>query len=54
MKDKIVKVNRVTIRVATFGATKQQSEWLNNKSATTGDSQASILRGLIQKEINNG
>ena len=53
MKEKITKVNRVVIRVATFGATKQQDEWLKNKSATAGDSQASILRGLIQKEIDN-
>jgi len=54
MKEKPSKVNRVVIRVATFGATKQQDDWLKNKSATTGDSQASILRGLIQKEIDNG
>ena len=39
--------------IGQFKATKQQDEWLKNKSATTGDSQASILRGLIQKEINN-
>ena len=39
--------------IGQFKATKQQDEWLKSKAATTGDSQASILRGLIQKEINN-
>ena len=54
MKELKRNIKRVLIMIAPFGATNSQSEWLKNKSATTGDSQASILRGLIQKEINNG
>ena len=40
-----------SVIIGQFKATKQQDEWLKNKSATTGDSQASILRGLLQKEV---
>ena len=53
MKELKRNIKKVLIMIAPFGATNSQAEWLKNKSATTGDSQASILRGLIQGEINN-
>jgi len=53
MKELKRNIKRVLIMIAPFGATSMQAEWLKNKSATTGDSQASVLRGLIQKEIDN-
>lgn len=40
-------------RIAPFGATKEQKEWLDKESARTGDSQASIMRKLIQERIDN-
>ena len=38
-------------RIAPFGATNQQKEWLDNESKRTGNSQATVMRKLIQKEI---
>ena len=40
-------------RIAPFGATNEQKKWLDNEAERTGDSQASIMRKLIQKEIDN-
>lgn len=39
-------------RIAPFGATKEQKEWLESESKLTGESIASVLRGLIQGNIN--
>jgi hypothetical protein len=39
-------------RIAPFDATKEQKRWLNKESEKPGNSSASILRGLIQAEIN--
>ena len=40
-------------RIAPFGATDEQGEWLENEAKRTGDSQASIMRKLIQERIDN-
>lgn len=40
-------------RIAPFGATDEQGDWLESEAKRTGDSQASIMRKLIQKEIDN-
>ena len=40
-------------RIAPFGATTEQKNWLDNEAERTGNSQASIMRKLIQKEIDN-
>lgn len=33
--------------------TKQQREWLDKEKERTGNSESAIIRGLIQKEIEN-
>ena len=40
-------------RVPTFMATKEQREWLEAEKARTGNAFSVILKGLIQKEIDN-
>lgn len=46
------KVEKVT-PVAPFTPTKKQRTWLEKKKKKSGDSFASILRGLIQEKIDN-
>ncbi|AUS00462.1 hypothetical protein NVP1275O_22 [Vibrio phage 1.275.O._10N.286.54.E11] len=46
------KVQSVT-QIPPFTPTKEQRKWIENKKKKTGDSFASILRGLMQKEIDN-
>lgn len=40
-------------RVPTFMPTKEQREWLEKEKEKTGNAFSVILKGLIQKEINN-
>lgn len=51
MSGNFKKIKRATVMISPFGATKEQYLWLKNKAATTGDSQASVMRKLIQNEI---
>lgn len=34
-----------------FEATKEQKAWIENKSRTTKESEATIMRQLVQKEV---
>jgi hypothetical protein len=40
-------------RLPTFMPTKEQREWIEKEKVRTGNSFAVILKGLIQKEIDN-
>jgi len=40
-------------RVPTFMPTKEQREWLENEKKRTANAFSVILKGLIQKEIDN-
>lgn len=40
-------------KIAPIQPTKQQREWLDNEKEKTNESHASIIRKLIQKEIDN-
>ena len=41
-------------RVPTFQPTAEQREWLETEKKKTGNSFSTILKSLIQKEIENG
>lgn len=38
--------------IAPVKPTKDQREWLDNEASKTGESQASIIRKLIQEKVN--
>ena len=42
-----------SVIIGQFKATKAQANHLKEKAANTGDSQASILRALLQKDMDN-
>lgn len=40
--------------IAPFKPTKEQREWVDKEVSGTGESQATVMRKLIQEKINNG
>ncbi len=47
-----MKVEKVK-RIPTFEPTKQQRKWMEKEKKATGNSFATILKGLIQEKIDN-
>lgn len=41
-------------KIASFDLTKEQRKWVDDEVAKTKESQATIMRRLIQKEVDNG
>lgn len=39
-------------RIAHFVPTKDQRDWVDKKKADSGESTATIMRGLIQEKVN--